>query len=60
MANHANVNIADQLSATALHRAASQGNTKIVKLLLEKGERIDVNARDASGNTPLYVYVNCC
>lgn len=53
--NGANVNITDNLNATPLHRASSQGHTKIVRLVLDKGDRIDVNARDSAGNTPLHL-----
>lgn len=51
--NHADINIADKRGATPLHRAASKGNTSVVKLLLEYSNQLDLNARDAYGNTPL-------
>ena len=49
--NSANVNAQDNDGYTALHEAASQGKTEIVKLLIEKGA--DVNAKNKYGKTPL-------
>lgn len=48
----ANVNEADILSATPLHRAAAQGRNNIVELLLAH-PNINVNACDSTGSTPL-------
>jgi len=50
--NHADPYIRDKHGATPLHRAASHGNQKIMKLLLSAGKK-DVNIADAYGNTPL-------
>jgi len=49
----ANVNVADQHGSTPLHRAASKGNTTLVKLLLSY--HANTNARDCTGSTPLLV-----
>ena len=43
----------DQYSNTPLHRAASKGHVKLVKLLLQFN--VDVNYRDSQKSTPLYV-----
>ena len=53
LANHADVNIVDQRGATPLHRAASKGNMTVLKLLLECGAQLNINAKDSYGNTPL-------
>jgi len=53
--HHADPNIADEMNATPLHRAASLGNSQALALLLEKCERIQINARDSVGNTPLHL-----
>jgi len=53
----ASANVADQHGSMPLHRAASKGNTTLVKLLLSY--HANPNARDCTGNTPLlvtYVY----
>ena len=49
----ADVNVFDQYGHIPLHRAASKGLVKMVKLLLQY--IVDVNHRDTEGNTPLYV-----
>lgn len=46
------VNARNSKGLTPLHIAASYGNTRIARLLLEKGA--DVNAQDVGGNTPLH------
>ncbi|KAL3265407.1 hypothetical protein HHI36_009612 [Cryptolaemus montrouzieri] len=51
----ADINIADNRSATPLHRAASKGNTSIVKCLLNYCDQLDIDSRDAYGNTPLHL-----
>ena len=43
--------IGDAYENTPLHRAASKGHVKMVKLLLQY--RADVNYKDKVGNTPL-------
>ena len=48
------VNVADQHASTPLHRAASKGNTTLVKLLLSY--HANPNAPDSTGCTPLSVY----
>ncbi len=49
----AEINALDRYGSSALHRAASKGNMKILDLLLNtKG--INVNIADSEGNTPLY------
>lgn len=54
LANHADINLRDELNATALHRAASMGYMKLLKLLLDhKDPKIEINAKDSQGNTPL-------
>lgn len=47
------MNVFDQYGHIPLHRAASKGLAKMVKLLLQY--IVDVNHRDVEGNTPLYV-----
>ena len=47
----ASVNISDQYSSTPLHRAASKGHSKTVKLLLSYSA--DTNLQDSTGSTPL-------
>ena len=49
--NGGDANIGDQYENTPLHRAASKGHVKLVKLLLQY--HVDVNYKDSSGNTPL-------
>ena len=46
------VNAKDKDGQTPLHRAASGGNTKKIRQLLEAGA--DVNAKDKAGETPLH------
>lgn len=48
----ANVNDVDVLNATALHRAAAQGRSNIVELLL-LSPQINVDVCDSTGSTPL-------
>ena len=43
--------IGDSYENTPLHRAASKGHVKMVKLLLQY--QVDVNYKDKVGNTPL-------
>jgi len=50
---NASVNVADKHGSTPLHRAASKGNTTLVKLLLSY--HANPNARDCTGYTPLLV-----
>jgi len=50
------VNVADQHGSTPLHRAASKGNTTLVKLLLSY--HANPNARDSTGSTPLLVDIS--
>ena len=52
--HHADPNLKDDLGHTPLHRAASRGNLKCVKLLLEHSNKIELDARDIVGNTSLY------
>lgn len=40
---------------TALHLAIQYGNTSVIEQLVKYGA--DVNARDASGMTPLYMII---
>jgi ankyrin repeat protein len=47
-----NVNEADVLNATPLHRASSQGRNNIVELLLSS-PTIKVDLLDSTGSTPL-------
>jgi len=47
----ADPNIGDQFENTPLHRAASKGHVKLVKLLLQYG--VNLNHRNSEGNTPL-------
>ena len=42
----------------ALHWAAFSGSTHIIELLINHGS--DVNAVNAHGDTPLYVYTSMC
>jgi ankyrin repeat protein len=44
--------------SSALHCAAQFSNIQMVELLLKY--KINVNIRDASGNTPLYLCLTCC
>ena len=46
-------NIRDKDAWTPLHRAASDGEQEVAKLLLNHGA--DVNKRDADGLTPLHI-----
>ena len=48
-----NINFADDIGATALHKAASRGYNDIVQLLLTKGASIE--ATSCYNNTPLHV-----
>ena len=49
----AECNAVDVYGASALHRAASKGNIKIVDLLLSQF-KANPNLPDCEGNTPLY------
>lgn len=51
----ANVNDTDVLSATPLHRAAAQGRSNIVELLLSSPQ-IKVDVCDSTGSSPLLVF----
>ena len=51
LANHANIDDADNSGTTPLMKAASDGLTDVVALLLEKGANID--AKDNAGDTVL-------
>ena len=53
--NHADINIADKRGARPLHRAASQGKTAVLKILLDFGNQLNIDAVDAYGNTAVYV-----
>lgn len=53
MSNGANLDDQDNNGSTALHRAAYNGNTRLVKKLVAKGARIDI--RDAEGCRPLEI-----
>lgn len=48
------VNVKDIRGATPLHRAASKGNTAIVRLLLEHPD-INIDLKDIYGNSPLHL-----
>lgn len=51
---HADVNARDHMGSTPLHRAASLGHDHVVRLFLEGyRNKLDLDARDAVGNTPL-------
>ena len=45
------LNLSDRYGHTPMHRAASKGHVKMMKLFLQY--IVDVNARDVEGNTPL-------
>ena len=47
----ADANLADCLGATPLHRAASCGHLKVLRILVEHGA--NVQKTDAQGNSPL-------
>jgi len=50
----ANVHCADEFGRTALHAAASKGDVKAVRALIEYGAEVDeVRPRDEDGNTAL-------
>lgn len=51
----ANVNVVDNRGATPLHRAASKGNIAIVELLIEYGRNLDIDSKDADGNSALHL-----
>lgn len=51
----ADINVTDIRGATPLHRAASKGNTSVVKYLLSSKDKLEINIRDAYGNTPLHL-----
>jgi ankyrin repeat protein len=53
LAKKVDVNARDQLANTALHRAASKEQTKVMGLLLAAGAKVD--ARNKNGETPLYL-----
>lgn len=48
----ANINARDKEGATALHKAAFVGDTKVLATLMKKGA--DLNAKDNAGATPLH------
>jgi len=58
LTKNASVNMADRHGSTALHRAASKGNTTLVKLLLSY--HANPNGRDCTGSTPLLVSRQDC
>src|SRR5205809_5703107 len=49
----ADVNAADEYGRTALHVAAKDKSTEVIKLLLSRGA--DVNRQDKDGRTPLHL-----
>lgn len=51
----ADANLADKHGWTPLFIASRQGDTEIVKLLLEGVPQIDVNSADEDDQTPLYI-----
>ncbi|KAI8853709.1 putative 26S proteasome non-ATPase regulatory subunit [Chytridium lagenaria] len=56
----ANVNARDQIKQVirlSIARAAAKGNTAIIKMLLEQ-PKVDIDAEDRSGNTPLHMAVD--
>ncbi len=53
LAHNANIHAADGLGFTALHGAVKGKDAQMVQLLLESGA--DANAKNALGNTPLFV-----
>ena len=51
--NGADPNIRDNRNDTPLHRLASIGRVEILKLLLESGGKLNLDAQNREGNTPL-------
>ena len=49
------VNSQDDMGHSALHFAIQHGNTSVIEQLVKHGA--DVNARDASDATPLYMII---
>lgn len=53
LARGANANAKDTEGLTSLHHAAGQGHWKVVQILVVWG-KVDLEARDNDGNTPLH------
>lgn len=53
--NKLDINVRDSRGQTALHIAAYEGHTAIVRLLLELGNGIDISAISNMGNTALHL-----
>ena len=47
-----NVDVSDENCSTSLHKAASNGQTEIVKILFENG--VDLNCRGKNGETAIH------
>ncbi|XP_055684752.1 26S proteasome non-ATPase regulatory subunit 10-like [Lutzomyia longipalpis] len=51
----ADVNVRDDRNDTCLHRLASTGRCDILEMLLKCPQKIDLNAQNAEGDTPLHI-----
>ncbi|XP_059617653.1 26S proteasome non-ATPase regulatory subunit 10-like [Phlebotomus argentipes] len=51
----ADVNVRDDRSDTCLHRLASTGRRDIMEMILKTPQRIDLNAQNREGDTPLHL-----